>query len=130
MEIGSRATNMGKAILVVDDTRSMRTMVAGVLVRAGYSVEEAGDGIEALEIARKRVFDLVVTDHNMPRMDGVTLVRSLRELSEYDAVALIILSTEAGSALKAQGRAAGATAWMTKPFDPEKMLDIVGQFVA
>lgn len=121
---------MGKAILVVDDTRSMRTMVVGVLARAGYSVQEAGDGMEALEIARQRVFDLVVTDHNMPRMDGVTLVRSLRELSEYDAVALIILSTEAGSALKAKGREAGATAWMTKPFDPEKMLDIVGQFVA
>jgi two-component system chemotaxis response regulator CheY len=75
------------------------------------------------------VFDLVVTDHNMPRMDGVTLVRELRGLPEYDAVALIVLSTETGAELKARGREAGATGWMAKPFDPEKMLGIVRQFV-
>lgn len=121
---------MSKAILVVDDTRSMRKMVASVLAAAGFSVEEAADGAEALEKARGRVFDLVVTDHNMPRMDGVTLVRSLRGLAEYDNVALIVLSTETGSELKAQGREAGATGWMAKPFDPNRMLDIVRQFVA
>ena len=121
---------MSKSILVVDDTRSMRKMVASVLQGAGYSVEEAGDGAEALEKARTRVFDLVVTDHNMPRMDGVTLVRSLRGLPQYDGVALIVLSTETGVELKAQGREAGATGWMAKPFDPTRMLDIVQQFVA
>ena len=120
---------MAKSILVVDDTRSMRKMVAAVLQKAGYSVEEAGDGDEALEKAKLRVFDLVVTDQNMPRMDGVTLVRSLRALPDYDGVAIIVLSTETGPDLKAQGREAGATGWMAKPFDPEKMLAIVRQFV-
>jgi len=121
---------MSKSILVVDDTRSMRKMVATVLENAGYAVEEAADGAEALDKAKNRVFDLVVTDHNMPRMDGVTLVRSLRGLPEYDAVALIVLSTETGAELKAKGREAGATGWMAKPFDPEKMLGIVRQFLA
>jgi len=121
---------MSHSILVVDDTRSMRKMVATVLQAAGYQVEEAADGAEALDKAKGRVFDLVVTDHNMPRMDGVTLVRALRGLAEYDDVALIVLSTETGAELKAKGREAGATGWMAKPFDPEKMLDIVKQFVS
>ena len=120
---------MSKAILVVDDTRSMRAMVAAVLQGAGYEVAEAGDGVEALELARARVFDLVVTDHNMPRMDGVTLVKELRQLPDYDAVALIVLSTEVDPALKQRGREAGATGWMAKPFDPERMLDIVAKFI-
>ena len=120
---------MSKSILVVDDTRSMRKMVAGVLVGAGYEVAEAGDGVEALELAQTRQFDLVVTDHNMPRMDGVTLVRSLRELAPYDDVALIVLSTEVDPALKQKGREAGATGWIAKPFDPERMLDIVAKFI-
>ena len=119
---------MSKAILVVDDTRSMRAMVAAVLQGAGYEVAEAGDGVEALELARARVFDLVVTDHNMPRMDGVTLVRELRALPHYDPV-LIVLSTEASPELKQKGREAGATGWMAKPFDPQRMLDIVGKFI-
>jgi two-component system chemotaxis response regulator CheY len=120
---------MNKSILVVDDTRSMRKMVAAVLAAAGYDVAEAGDGVEALEAAQSRRFDLVVTDHNMPRMDGVTLVRELRQLAEYDTVALIVLSTEVDPALKQKGREAGATGWMAKPFDPQRMLDIVGKFI-
>ncbi|MBX3585950.1 MAG: response regulator [Ramlibacter sp.] len=120
---------MNKSILVVDDTRSMRKMVAAVLAGAGYEVSEAGDGVEALELARSRQFDLVVTDHNMPRMDGVTLVSELRKLALYDAVALIVLSTEVDPVLKQKGRDAGATGWMAKPFNPERMLDIVSKFV-
>ena len=120
---------MGKSILVVDDTRSMRKMVAAVLAQAGYDVAEAGDGVEALDLARSRVFDLVVTDHNMPRMDGVTLVRELRGITDYDHVALIVLSTEVDPAVKQKGREAGATGWMAKPFDPQRMLDIVAKFI-
>ena len=120
---------MGKSILVVDDTRSMRAMVAAVLEGAGYEVAQAGDGLEALELARTRVFDLVVTDHNMPVMDGVTLVRELRQLASYDNVALIVLSTEVDPVLKQKGRDAGATGWMAKPFDPQRMLDIVSKFI-
>jgi two-component system chemotaxis response regulator CheY len=120
---------MSKSILVVDDTRSMRKMVAAVLAGAGYEVAEAGDGVEALDLARGRVFDLVVTDHNMPRMDGVTLVRELRGITDYDHVALIVLSTEVDPVVKQKGREAGATGWMAKPFDPQRMLDIVSKFI-
>ena len=120
---------MAKTILVVDDTRSMRKMVAAVLEGAGYAVAEAGDGVEALALAQGRAFDLVVTDHNMPRMDSVTLVGELRRLPHYDTVALLVLSTEVDPALKQRGREAGATGWMAKPFDPQRMLDIVAQFV-
>ena len=120
---------MTKSILVVDDTRSMRKMVAAVLEGAGYEVAEAADGVDALELCQTRRFDLVVTDHNMPRMDGVTLVRELRQLSDYDAVALIVLSTEIDPVLKQKGREAGATGWMAKPFDPQRMLDIVAKFI-
>ena len=120
---------MSKSILVVDDTRSMRKMVAAVLQEAGYEVAEASDGVEALELARERVFDLVVTDHNMPRMDGVTLVGELRALPAYDGVALIVLSTEVNPELKTKGREAGATGWMAKPFDPQRMLDVVREFI-
>ena len=120
---------MDKSILVVDDTRSMRKMVAAVLAGAGYDVAEAEDGVHALELAQSRTFDLVVTDHNMPRMDGVTLVRELRRIPDYDAVALIVLSTEVDPALKQRGREAGATGWMAKPFDPQRMLDIVAKFI-
>jgi two-component system chemotaxis response regulator CheY len=120
---------MTKSSLVVDDTRSMRKMVSAVLQTAGYRVEEAGDGVEALELARQRVFDLVVTDHNMPRMDGVSLIRELRSIAEYDPVALLVLSTEVNPELKQRGREAGATGWMAKPFDPQRMLDIVRSFI-
>jgi len=118
----------GKSILVVDDTRTMRKMVTAVLQGAGYSVEGAEDGAEALAKAKTRTFDLVITDYNMPVMDGIKLVSSLRELSQYENVALIVLSTEFGASLKAQGRQAGATGWVAKPFDPEQMLDIVKQY--
>jgi two-component system, chemotaxis family, chemotaxis protein CheY len=120
---------MAKSILVVDDTRSMRKMVAAVLAGAGYEVAEAEDGVEALDLAKGRRFDLVVTDHNMPRMDGVTLVRELRAIADYDPVALIVLSTEVDPAVKQRGRDAGATGWMAKPFDPQRMLDIVAKFI-
>jgi two-component system chemotaxis response regulator CheY len=119
---------MSKSILIVDDTRSMRAMVTAVLQGAGYSVEAAADGAEALEKAKSRAFDLIVTDYNMPGMDGIALVRSLRELPHYEHIALLVLSTESGAELKTLGRQAGATGWISKPFDPEQMLDIVRQF--
>jgi two-component system, chemotaxis family, chemotaxis protein CheY len=120
---------MAKSILVVDDTLSMRKMVADVLMAAGYEVEEAADGVEALEMARGRVFDMVVTDQNMPRMDGVSLIRELRQLADYDPVAVLVLSTEMTPDLKQQGRDAGASAWMAKPFDPQRMLKVVQMFI-
>ena len=85
--------------------------------------------MEALELARRRVYDLVVTDQNMPRMDGISLIRELRCLAAYDPVALLVLSTEVNPQLKQKGREAGATGWMAKPFDPQRMLDIVRSFI-
>src|ERR1035437_7564436 len=99
---------MAKTILAVDDSGSLRQMVVFSLKAAGYLVTEAADGIEGLEKAKAQIFDLVLTDQNMPRMDGLTLIKSLRALATYQRVPILMLTTEAGDAMKAQGKAAGA----------------------
>ena len=116
-------------ILAVDDSPSMRRMVSVTLAGAGHSVEQAGDGCEALAAAQREVFDLVVTDVNMPNMDGITLVQQLRALSQYKFVPVLILTTEATTERKNQGRQAGATGWLVKPFNPEKLLAVISQVV-
>ncbi|MBJ7554395.1 hypothetical protein MSP8887_03799 [Marinomonas spartinae] len=116
---------MAKKLLIVDDSPSVRQMIEATLKGAGYAVTAAKDGQEAFEKCRSERFDFVLTDQNMPRMDGITLIKSLRAMSAYARVPLIVLTTEAGDALKSQGRAAGATGWMVKPFDPSKLLDVV-----
>jgi two-component system, chemotaxis family, chemotaxis protein CheY len=113
---------MGKTILAVDDSASMRQMVAVTLRAAGYEVVEASDGDEALEYARKHRVDLVLADVNMPRMDGITLIAQLRTLSNYHLTPLLLLTTESSSERKMQGKQAGATGWMIKPFQPEQLL--------
>lgn len=118
---------MSKNILIVDDSPSIRQMVEVTLKTAGYIVTTAQDGQEALDICRGRRFDFVLTDQNMPRMDGITLIRSLRGLGEYRTVPIVMLTTESSDAMKAQGRAAGATGWMVKPFDPPKLLDVISK---
>lgn len=116
-----------KTILAVDDSRSLRQMVCFSLKTAGYSVVEAVDGLEALELAKKQKFDLVLTDQNMPRMDGLTLIVNLRADPVYEKTPILMLTTEASDEMKAKGREAGATGWMVKPFDPERLLAIVGK---
>ncbi|MGC8501268.1 MAG: response regulator [Leptospirillia bacterium] len=116
---------MGKAILTVDDSQSIRQMVAFTLKGAGYDVTEAVDGQDGLDKAKLRGFDLVFTDQNMPRMDGLTLIKNLRSLPQYRSVPILMLTTEAGDQMKAQGRTAGATGWLVKPFDPAKLLEVV-----
>lgn len=113
---------MAKTILAVDDSASMRQMVGGTLRAAGYEVVEASDGDEALEYARKHSVDLVLTDVNMPRMDGITLVARLRTLPHYHLTPLLLLTTESSPERKMQGKQAGATGWMIKPFNPEQLL--------
>lgn len=113
---------MAKTILAVDDSASMRQMVGGTLRAAGYEVVEATDGDEALEYARKHPVDLVLTDVNMPRMDGITLVAQLRALPHYHLTPLLLLTTESSPERKMQGKQAGATGWMIKPFNPEQLL--------
>ena len=114
-----------KTILTVDDSPSIRQMLAYVLVSAGYTVLEAADGEEGLALAQANAVDLVLTDHNMPKMDGVNLTRALRALPAYRKVPIMMLSTESSPALKQAGREAGATGWMVKPFDPEKLLEML-----
>jgi two-component system chemotaxis response regulator CheY len=107
----------------------MRQMVAFTLKGAGYNVIEAADGQEALDKARGETVDLVLTDQNMPRMDGITLVQNLRGLATYAATPILILTTESSDEMKAKGRAAGATGWLVKPFDPGKLLDVVRKVI-
>jgi two-component system chemotaxis response regulator CheY len=114
-----------KTILAVDDSATMREMVSFVLESAGFRVIEAEDGAQGLDKATATPVDLVITDQNMPNMDGLTLVRSLRELRDYKTVPILLLTTESSDAMKAQGRAAGATGWLVKPFDPNTLLEVV-----
>ncbi len=110
------------SILAVDDSASMRQMVSFTLKGSGYEVVEASDGVEALAIAKTRSFDLVVTDVNMPNMDGIELIRELRKLPSFKFTPLLMLTTESGMDKKQQGKAAGATGWIVKPFNPEQLL--------
>ena len=109
-------------ILAVDDSPSMREMLACVLRTSGYQVVEAEDGAKALELAKSRPVDIVLTDQNMPNMDGLSLVKSLRSLPEYRTTPILMLTTESSAEMKQKGREAGATGWMVKPFDPDKLV--------
>lgn len=122
--------DMAKQILIVDDSTSVRQMVEATLRSASYAVTAAKDGQEALDIAKTKQFDFVLTDQNMPRMDGLTLIRSLRGLPNYRATPIVVLTTEASDEMKAQGRAAGATGWMVKPFDPAKLLQVAAKVLS
>ncbi len=112
-------------VLAVDDSTSMRRMVSFVLQDAGYEVLEAADGIEALGVAKSRLVSLVITDVNMPNMDGISLIRTLRALPGYQFTPLLMLTTEADPNRKQQGKQAGATGWILKPFSPEKLVNTV-----
>lgn len=118
---------MKKNVLVVDDSTSIRKMLCFTLNSAGFDTDEAVDGKQALSKAQRRSYNLVFTDQNMPNMDGLTLIRSLRALPAYRATPILMLTTEAGDSMKSQGRAAGATGWLVKPFDPQKLLDVVNK---
>jgi two-component system chemotaxis response regulator CheY len=110
------------SILAVDDSASMRQMVAFTLKGAGYEVVEAGDGQEALGLAKTRKVHLVLTDVNMPKMDGIALIRALRTLPDYKFTPMLMLTTESAPEKKQEGKAAGATGWIVKPFNPEQLL--------
>lgn len=116
-----------QTILAVDDSASMRQMVRYTLEGAGYKVLQASDGIEALELAKNGTADLVLTDVNMPRMDGIELVRELRALSNYKFVPMLVLTTESGQETKMRGKQAGATGWIVKPFNPGQLLATIAR---
>ena len=114
-------------ILAVDDSNSLRRIAVHTLVDAGHEVVEAVDGGEGLEKARDDRFDLALLDLNMPVMDGISLTRELRALDGYGSTPILILTTESAPDRKAEGKAAGATGWLVKPFSPSRLLSIVSQ---
>jgi two-component system chemotaxis response regulator CheY len=116
---------MTKVILCVDDSASIRQMVKLTLAGAGYQVVQASDGAEGLAKARASTVNLVITDLNMPVMNGLGLIRELRKLSAYKGVPIIFLTTESDAGLKQEAKAAGATAWITKPFQQEQLVGVV-----
>ena len=118
---------MARMIMTVDDSTSMRQMVKATLLSAGYDVVEASDGQEALEYARENPVDLVITDVNMPRMDGITLVSELRLLPSYRLTPVLLLTTESTMEKKMEGKKAGATGWIVKPFSPEQLLSTIAR---
>ncbi|NWJ42384.1 MAG: response regulator [Geothrix sp.] len=118
---------MGRLILTVDDSSTMRQMITFTLKGAGFDILEAGDGVEALEVAAGKKLALIVTDVNMPRMDGITLVQRLRALPEFKFTPILVLTTESDASMKMKGKEAGATGWIVKPFSPEKLLDVVNK---
>ena len=120
---------MAKTILAVDDSSSLRQMVAFSLKAAGYQVVEAVDGQDGLDKARQQTVDLVLTDQNMPRMDGLSLIKQLRGLPEYQKVPILMLTTESGDEMKSKGRAAGANGWLVKPFDPQRLTEVVKKVI-
>jgi two-component system chemotaxis response regulator CheY len=121
---------MAKIILAVDDSTSIRQMVAFTLKSAGYTVIEAVDGQDGLDkIKSQATVDLVLTDQNMPRMDGLTLIKTLRGQPQFSATPILMLTTESSDEMKTQGRAAGATGWIVKPFDPHKLLEVIKKVI-
>lgn len=113
-------------ILVVDDSNMLRDMVRYALNDGGYSdVTEAVNGADGLEKARQTVYDLIITDINMPEMNGLQLVQELRRIGTYAATPILILTTEASAEMKQQGKTVGATGWIVKPFVPEQLLKAI-----
>ena len=112
-------------ILVVDDSASIRDMVSFTLNSAGYESHTSNDGVDALEYATKNAVTAVVTDVNMPNMDGITLISELRKLEHYRHTPILVLTTEKGNGKKLTGKSVGATGWIVKPFHPESLLKTI-----
>jgi two-component system chemotaxis response regulator CheY len=120
---------MSKTIMIVDDALSMRGLVAMTLRNAGYQVVEACDGVDALtKIGRQKV-NMVVTDFNMPNMNGIELIKTLKADPQYRFLPMVMLTTESDESKKQQGQMAGAKAWIVKPFKPETMLMVVKKII-
>lgn len=120
---------MAKTILIVDDSASVRQVVAIALKGAGYEVIEACDGKDALSKLNGQKVHLIISDVNMPNMDGITLVKEVKQLPNYKFTPIIMLTTESQESKKQEGQAAGARAWVVKPFKPEQMLAAVSKLI-
>jgi two-component system chemotaxis response regulator CheY len=120
---------MAKTIMIVDDSSSLRTVVAIALKGAGYDVIEACDGRDALSKLAGQKIHLIVSDVNMPNMDGISLVKEVKQLPNYKFTPIMMLTTESQDGKKQEGKAAGAKAWLVKPFQPPVLLDAVSKLV-
>ena len=118
---------MARLILTVDDCPSIRLMMRLTLTGEGYEVKQTSDGVEALEFARNHHADLVLTDINMPRMDGLTLIRELRLLPADKTVPMLVLTTESTPDRNLLGKEAGATGWLVKPFNPQQLMATIAR---
>jgi two-component system, chemotaxis family, chemotaxis protein CheY len=116
-------------VLTVDDSPSIRQMVKVTLEPAGHNVIEAGDGAQGLAKAQSSRPDLVITDLNMPNMNGLELIRALRKLPQLTGLPIVFLTTESNDAVKQEAKSAGATGWITKPFKPEQLIAVVSKLV-
>ncbi len=121
---------MSKTILIVDDSASVRSVVGIALKGAGYAVIEACDGMDALSKLTGQKIHLIVSDVNMPNMDGITFVKEVKKLPNYKFTPVCMLTTEAEKSKMMEGKAAGAKAWIVKPFQPPKLLDVVSKLIA
>jgi two-component system chemotaxis response regulator CheY len=118
-----------KTVLSVDDSASIRQMVKLTLSGAGYQVVEAENGAEGLQKAQGTPVNMIVTDLNMPVMDGLSFIREVRKLAAYKGVPILFLTTESDAAIKQEAKAAGATGWITKPFQQEQLLAVVKKVI-
>lgn len=118
---------MTKRILTVDDSKTMLDMLEFTLKGAGYEVLQAVNGQEGLDVLAANPVDVIISDINMPVMDGITFIQELRKLPQNKSLPVLILTTESGQDKKDQGRAAGATGWIVKPFDPQKLLAVINK---
>lgn len=115
------------SILAVDDSASMRQMVTFALKNAGHEVVEAVDGVDALSAAKSNKVGLVITDVNMPNMDGIQLIKELRTLPDYKFIPILMLTTESSPEKKQEGKTAGATGWLVKPFNPDQLIATINK---
>lgn len=116
---------MAKTALTVDDSKTIREMVSFTLKGAGYEVAEAEDGVKALEVMKSKKIDVVITDLNMPNMNGLELIKAIRANPSYASVPILMLTTEGDANKKVEGKNAGATGWIVKPFQPDKLVEVI-----
>ncbi len=116
---------MSKIIMTADDSTSVRQMVSFTLQQAGYEVMEAEDGADALSKLKAKKADMIITDLNMPNLDGIGLIKELRAIPDYKFVPIVLLTTESDGDKKKQGKEAGATGWIIKPFKPDQLINVI-----
>ncbi len=118
-----------KTAMTVDDSKTMRDMVSFTLKSAGFAVKEAEDGVQALSTLGDQPVDVIITDLNMPNMNGIELIRQLRSKPVYQGTPILMLTTESDQQKKVEGKAAGATGWIVKPFEPARLIEVVNKVV-